>query len=232
MTAPLIGIVGRRKVGAKVTGLVPAFAHIDVDVYIAEYARSVILAGGLPVHLPLDLDAAAIVAHLDGLLLTGGADIDPRRYDEPADPEAGPFEEVRDTFELAVLDAALAGDIPVLGICRGMQLLNVHAGGSLHQHVPSHACWDGAPEAPVHPVHTVAGTRCAELYGPTVAVNSLHHQTLDRLGAGLVVAGTSPDGSVEAVELDGRDVLAVQWHPELVRPVDPAFTWLVAAATR
>jgi putative glutamine amidotransferase len=227
MTAPLIGVVGRRKKGAKIGGMVSAFADVDIDLYIADYARSVIAAGGLPVHLPIDIDPASIVDRLDGVLLTGGADVDPTRYGADADPEAGPFEAQRDALELAVLDRALDRELPVLGICRGMQLLNIHTGGTLHQHVPEHAFFDTDPTELVHQVSVTAGTRLAELYDDRIAVNSLHHQTVDRLGAGLVVSAVGDDDVIEAVEMPGRDVLAVQWHPELFTPVEPVFRWLV-----
>lgn len=229
--APLIGLVGRRKKGARIGGMVSAFADIDIDLYVADYARSVIAAGGLPVHLPLDIDPAAIVDRLDGIVLTGGADVDPARFGAAADPEAGPFEDVRDSLELGVLDRALHRDLPVLGICRGLQLLNVYTGGTLNQHVPEHAFFDDDPTATVHEVSITAGTMLADLYGPRVAVNSLHHQTVDRLGADLVVAAVGDDDVIEAVELAGRDVLAVQWHPELFVPVEPVFGWLVGRAS-
>jgi len=126
---------------------------------------------------------------------------------------------------------ALERHIPVLGVCRGLQLLNVHQGGTLHQHVPPHSRYDVAPDQSVHEVTFDADSTLGRLYGPTHSVNSLHHQTVDALGEGLTITGRAPDGTVEGLELGDR-VIAVQWHPEMMtgRPTDPAFRWLVNAA--
>lgn len=227
---PLIGLTGRRKLGAQINGLLASFADIPVDIYIAEYARSVIRAGGLPVHLPLDVDPRRAVDRLDAVVLTGGADIDPSRYGQAPHETVDAAEHVRDDFEFAALDRALERDLPVFAICRGLQLVNVHAGGTLHQHVPEHGCWNQAPDARVHEVDFVPGTRLAAIYGASVRTNSLHHQTVDEPGRDVVVAGRAPDGTIEAIELAGRDVLAVQWHPELFAGVDPGIAWVVERA--
>ena len=112
-----------------------------------------------------------------------------------------------------------------------MQILNVARGGTLHQHIDNHADWETPPETLSHVVCSVAGSLAARLYGDQVLVNSLHHQSVDRLGESLAVTTTAADGTVEAMEIAGRPVLAVQWHPELVlAQPDPCFVWLIGAA--
>jgi putative glutamine amidotransferase len=190
----------------------------------------VIAAGGLPVHLPIEADPVALAAHLDGVLLTGGADLSPDLYGAESETDLFPPEVDRDAFELALVDEALDRDLPVLGICRGLQLLNVHAGGSLHQHVPEHSRFDISPSSRVHDVVFEPGSRLGELYGERARVNTLHHQTVDRVGAAFTVTARADDGTVEGLEVPGADVVAVQWHPEMLTDPEPVFTWLVDAA--
>ena len=231
MGSPLIGLPGRRKYGRQVQGFEGPLEGLSLDLYVTDYARGVIEAGGLPVHLPVDVDADAIVDRLDGLLLTGGADIAPDRYGAERHREVSVVEGERDSLELALYEAAARRGIPVLGICRGLQLINVAHGGTLEQHVPQHSRYEQLPEVPVHRVELVEGTRGFDLYGQGIEVNSLHHQTVGDVGNGLVVSGRSDDGVVEVVE-SGDSVFAVQWHPEMMntRPNDPCFTWLVQRA--
>lgn len=141
---------------------------------------------------------------------------------------------LRDAFEIALLDAAVGADLPVLGICRGPQLINIAAGGTLHQHLPEHAATDGPPDATPHTVITTEGSQLRQMYGPEVAVNSLHHQAVDRLGDGYVATAHSPDGIIEGIEHTELPILAVQWHPELMTGslTDPVFGWLVEQASR
>lgn len=227
---PLIGVPGRRKVGSQVDGFAGPLAPLEMDLYLADYSRGVLAAGGLPVNIPLDADPADYLPHLGGVLLTGGADVDPRHYRQQADGNGG-YEQERDDLELALLDAALENEIPVLGICRGLQLINVHTGGSLHQHVPPHSRYDVATDQTVHEVTFEPGSELHRLYGERAAVNSLHHQTVDALGQGLVVTATADDGTVEGLELIDRPVIAVQWHPEMLSVTDPTFSWLITQAT-
>jgi putative glutamine amidotransferase len=233
---PLIGLTGRRKRGADVRGIPGSLADVAIDVYINDYARAITAAGGLPVHLPLHVDPAEFVGRLDGLLLSGGADVDPALYGAVAETDLYPPEPARDQLELGFIDVAMADEVPVLGICRGLQLLNVWAGGSLHQHVPDHARYDVPPADRIDELTVEHGTRLHEFYGPGHIVNSLHHQTVDRVADGWVVAARSADGTIEALEWPGHDVVAVQWHPELLpsSATDPLFAWLVerAAAVR
>lgn len=223
---PLIGVPGRRKVGSQVEGFSGPLAPLEMDVYLADYSRGVLEAGGLPVNIPLDADPADYLPHLNGVLLTGGADVDPSSYGQDADGNGG-YEQERDRLEFGLLEAALADDVPVLGICRGMQLLNIHVGGSLNQHVPPHSRYDVATDQTVHEVSFEPGSELHRLYGDRAAVNSLHHQTIDTLGEGLAITATADDGTIEGVELTGRPVIAVQWHPEMLSVSDPVFTWLI-----
>jgi gamma-glutamyl-gamma-aminobutyrate hydrolase PuuD len=147
MTAlPLIGLSGRRKRGAQVAGFPDNLADVALDVYVNDYARAITDAGGLPVHLPLHVDPAAYTERLDGLLLSGGTDIDPTLYGAKPAPTNYPPEPARDRLELGFIDFAVGEDLPVLGICRGLQLLNVWGGGTLHQHAPDHSRFDVAAD--------------------------------------------------------------------------------------
>jgi len=231
-TSPLIGLTGRRKRGAEVTGFPDSFADVALDLYVSAYAEAVTAAGGLPVHLPQHVDPAAYAGHLDGVLLTGGADVDPVHYGAAPDPATGPVEDTRDAAELALIELAVAEELPVLGICRGLQLLNVWAGGTLHQDEPDHARYDLAVDDAFDEAVVEPGSRLAELHGGRIHVNSLHHQTVERVAAGWVVTARSADGTVEALEWPGHDLIAVQWHPELLvgASSDPLFAWLVERA--
>lgn len=233
MRRPLIGLPGRRKAAGQVAGFPTVLADLDIDVYIADYGRAVAAAGGIPVNLPFDVDPGEIVDRLDGLLLTGGADIAPARYGAEPETDEFPPEAIRDDFELGLLDAASAARLPTLGICRGIQLMNVHEGGTLHQHVPTHAAFDLAPDTELHDVTFTEGSTLRGLYGPHRRVNSLHHQTLDAVADALAVTGVADDGVVEGVEHRSLPAVAVQWHPEMMRGAanDPVFAWLVDAAS-
>lgn len=228
---PLIGLPGRRTCGRQQAGFHEILAKIDLDLYFADYARGVAEAGGIPVHLPVEVDVTAVVERIDGIVLPGGADIDPARYGEDPDPELLPPESERDELELALFSAAVDRDIPVLGICRGLQVINVHQGGTLEQHVAVHSRFDLAADTTAHAVSFTTGSALHSLYGPSLEVNSLHHQTVKDLGRRLEVTATATDGGIEGIEM-GRHVLAVQWHPEMMStgPTDPVFSWLVERA--
>ena len=232
-TTPLIGISGRTKTGAQINVKPDSLRGLEVDLYFCDYARGVIAAGGLPVFLPSSADPADYANRLDGLLLSGGTDIDPARYSQEPCAELLTPEPARDAFEMVLLDGAAAAGMPVLGICRGIQVLNVHGGGTLHQHVAPHACFHQPPNSVAHRVDFTEGSLLASLYGPSVQVNSLHHQAIDRVADGFVVTGRSGDGTVEGLESTKRPWLGVQWHPEMLdsRDGDPVFDWLVKAAS-
>ena len=230
---PLIGLPGRRKRASETRGFPDILADCDLDLYFADYARGVIEAGGIPVHLPVDVDPAAVGERLDGIVLPGGTDIDPIRYGADPDPELLAPEPERDGLELGLLSAALDADIPVLGICRGIQILNIHQGGTLHQHVPEHCRFDQPIHTTIHRVNFAEGSTLHGLYGPSAEVNSLHHQTVADLGRNLTVTAQTDDGTIEGLEM-GDSVVTVQWHPEMMptRPTDPIFGWLIHRASR
>lgn len=229
LTAPVIGLPGRRKTSAQVEGFPPLLDHLELDMYMADYARSVLRAGGLPIHLPMDADPVAYLPLLDGLVLTGGGDVDPARYGH--ENTASDVDTQRDELEFGLLQGALDDELPILGICRGLQLMNVHDGGSLHQDVPAHARYDVGPATLVHDIAFEPHSRLGLMYGAHAEVNSLHHQTVDTVGPSYMVAARSEDGTIEGLEMQGRDVIAVQWHPEMMDPsqtiIDPVFEWLV-----
>ncbi len=230
---PLIGLPGRRKRGADIAGFPAVLLDVELDLYFVDYARGVLEAGGLPVHLPMDANPLDYLDRLDGIVLPGGTDVDPALYGATAETDVYPPEPIRDRFEMALAGGALARDLPMLGICRGMQLVNVQAGGSLFQDMPTHSRFDAPVETVAHRVATEPGTQLAELFGPTADVNSLHHQTVDRVAPGWVVAACDESGSIEAIELPEHDVIAVQWHPEMLpgRATDPLFAWIVERAS-
>ena len=204
---------------------------------------AIVVAGGMPLVLPVldPAEAEAAVACLDGLLLSGGGDVDPAWYDGFLSHEVKGVDAGRDAWELALVRAALAGGVPVLGICRGSQVLNVAAGGTLVQHLPDVSdlehCLREPPESamPVHSVRVLDGSLLREATGlDLLGVNSLHHQAVDVVGGTLRAVGWADDGTIEAVEgVDGYRVLGVQWHPELL-PAEPGhaalFEWLVEEA--
>lgn len=229
---PLIGLTGRRKTAGQIVGTPQTLHALEGDWFYADYARGVLEAGGLPVHLPLDVDPEMFLGRLDGILLSGGADIGPDRYGCTPETDEFPPEPVRDAFELALLAAAAKEAIPVLGICRGLQMVNVFAGGTLHQHVPEHAMFDLSTEHLSHDVQFGEGSALRDIYGDSLKVNSLHHQTVDRVGSGLTVTAHS-DGTVEGLEHESLPIVAVQWHPEMLptRREDPIFKWLVTQAS-
>ena len=180
------------------------------------YLRAIEAAGGMPVVLPPLGDATAYVDRLDGICLSGGPDLDPAAYGA-ADrhPELGPTEPTLDSFELELALAADERGLPLLGICRGAQALNVACGGTLYQHLPGHRQTEPATAA-THSVHVEPGTRLAALLGTDVLrVNSFHHQAVERLGDGLRAVAHAADGTIEGVEAPGsRFVVGVQWHVE------------------
>ena len=184
------------------------------------YIEAVERAGGRPVVIPpSDGAIEETLDALDGIVFSGGADVDPALYGAEPHPETDSPQAHRDAAELALLEAALARDLPTLAICRGFQLLNVARGGDLVQHLPEEVGHDEHKQVPgefaVHPVEVREGSRLASLVGEHPQVTSHHHQAVRHVGAGLVEAAWAADGTVEGVEDPAhRFLLGVQWHPE------------------
>lgn len=233
---PLIGVTSYRQEAT--TGVWSGeFAMVP-----GEYLRGVEEAGAIAVLLhpqPLDeTDARRIVSGLDGLMLCGGRDIEPARYGAQALATTETPDHLRDNTEDMLLGAAIELGVPILGICRGAQMLNVHRGGTLHQHVPDVVgdtrYQKGNAEFTMMPVTVRPGTALADIYDGAAEVGPAamyHHQAIDQTGEGLIVSGTSPDGLIEAIELpDHPFCVAVQWHPERTLEDLRLFSALVHAA--
>lgn len=206
------------------------------------YAAAVEAAGGLPVLLFPPAPPGRLPGFLDGILLSGGGDIDPLLFGEEPLRECGEISPLRDAFELPLCRMALRHGIPLLGICRGMQVLNIAAGGSIYQDILAQAgaTLKHSQQAPrPHGTHSVMpeeDSLLAALWGRRrIAVNSFHHQAVARLGEGFRAAAHSPDGIIEAIERqDGAFALGVQWHPEAMETEEQAllFSAFVQAAGR
>jgi putative glutamine amidotransferase len=228
-----------------VSGLVQPVKGIDRTGVNVGYVKRVVQAGGLPLVLSPALGpdrAAEALAGMDGLLLSGGADIAPERYGTAPSPQLGTVEPERDAFELALFAAAQARGLPVLAICRGLQLVNVAAGGTLWQDLPSERPGtvnhqQAEPRSVrTHDVRVERGSRTERFLGvDALQTNSMHHQAIRDLGEGLVATGWAADGIIEAVESngDGHWLVGVQWHPEDLGdggPDDGLFRAFVTAA--
>lgn len=212
-------------------------SDLAVDTIFSCYGQQIAAVGGSPVLLPRELDPIAAAELVDAVLLCGGRDIDPRLYQAELTPAIGELDIEQDHFDLELAIAAIAREIPVLGCCRGHQVINVALGGTLIEDLPSvgiadHNIREYPPHRRRHAVSCEEGSLLHEIYGDEISVNSFHHQAVDRLGGDLQASGRAGDGIIEAVELPGRPVLGVQWHPELHENDDPVFSWLIEAASR
>jgi putative glutamine amidotransferase len=231
--APVIGITAtlREDLDRVAERPLGKFVRADLD-----YVEGVAEAGGVPVVLPPVAGARAaeaLLGGMDGLLLSGGSDLHPGYYGEEPLPELGVTVPERDAFEMALLEHALRRQIPILGICRGMQVLNVALGGTLYQDLPSqmdHMVLLGHRQEtpkwqPTHEVEVDGGSKVAEILGTDeLKVNSYHHQAIKELASGLVTVAYASDGVIEAVEsgdLSKRWLIGVQWHAEAMRDAGP-----------
>ncbi len=210
----------------RLIGLTPTLDDHTGQITVSQdYLDSVARSGALPMLLPLTDNEAAweeTLRRIDGLLLIGGGDVEPAEYGEEKLPCCGETNPLRDKMELYLCRRALTLGLPLFGVCRGLQVLNVALGGTLYQDIAAqfgtailHPRHD-APKGLVHEVKTMDGTRLRAITGlPAFSVNSRHHQAVKALGRGLTVSAVSPDGLIEGIELPGSPfVLAVQWHPE------------------
>jgi putative glutamine amidotransferase len=198
-----------------------AFGAWDLDAALvpAAYVRAIVQAGGVPLLVPPGAAAEETLDAVDGLIFSGGSDLDPELYGEAAHAATVGVVRERDDFELELMRAALARDLPVLAICRGSQVLNVALGGGLEQHVPDRVAADTHKETPgvfaEHDVEVLDGTKLASIVGDHSDVKSHHHQGYGKLGTGLRESARAPDGTVEALEDPNRRfTLGVLWHPE------------------
>jgi putative glutamine amidotransferase len=232
--APLIGITTSITVGSS-----PERAYVN-----STYLRAVQQAGGVPVLLPPQLSPASLTRltrGLDGLLLTGGGDMDPAAFGEAPHPTLYDVAPARDAVETSVIGAALERNLPILAVCRGIQVLNVALGGTLFQDVGSdpgtelrHSQQEPRDQ-PSHKVTLAPGSRLAETLGADeLEVNSMHHQAVKALGAGLAAVAWAPDHTIEGIEIPApsRFVLGVQWHPEELVGHSEAARRLFAALVR
>lgn len=231
---PLIGLTGgqnRNKSGSTVCQVGRA------------YAAAIQKAGGIPLLIPTGIETGslpALVQRLDGVLLTGGGDIDPERFNAPPHPKVYGISSKRDTLELQLVEETLSAGKPLMAICRGIQVLNVAFGGTLHTHIDDqvknamkHDWFPGFPRDKIaHSVSLKCESLLHNILGEDeIPVNSLHHQGIDRVGDGLEAIGFAPDGLVEALTVTGADfALGVQWHPECL-PDDPGMQVLFMAFT-
>lgn len=222
---PLIAVAGRNLRSGRVSGW-----REDALGAPAPYLHALRRAGAqeavlLPTEDVGEDQARQIVERFDGLLLTGGGDVDPARYGQERHAEVAGISPSRDAFELALAKAGLDLGTPILGVCRGMQVLNVALGGTLHQHLEDldHVHRGADQGWSAHPVRLEEGSRVAQAMGRTrVDCSASHHQAVDRLGTGLRAVGWADDRVVEAAEMDDGWVVAVQWHPERTADTDPA----------
>jgi len=229
----IVAVTGRR------LGRTDKWPYSRAAVSPRAYLDAVTRAGGQPVLVNDVPDPKSFLARVDALVLTGGPDVDPDCYSEPPDPSVYGVDRAVDDLECTLADVAVARGIPTLAICRGIQVLNVARGGTLHQHipedpgVPAHGQPGEAGGARVHDVRLERDSLVADVCDATqITVSCHHHQAIAKLGDGLRVTGRAADGIVEALELDGSFVLAVQWHPEDTAPDDPAQQRLFDALVR
>ncbi len=215
MVAPVIGLTTYREEAAW------GVWHQRADLLPTQYAAAVVETGGVPVLLPPSPEPGAadvLARRIDGLVISGGADVEPARYGAEPHPRTAAWRADRDAWETALLDAAEAIGLPVLGVCRGMQVMAVHAGGTLEQHVPDLVEHEqhspGGAEFGAIAVTTTPGTRLAGLVGDHLSVNCHHHQSV-RTHPGYTAVAHAEDGTLEAMEAPGdRFSVGVQWHPE------------------
>lgn len=232
---PVIGISGSVIVDSG--GMFPGYHRSYVN---EDYVQSVIKNGGIPLIIPMSQDASVLdgyIEHIDGLILSGGHDVCPRNYNEEPDQKLGDICPQRDRFDCALLQRAIEKNLPILGICRGCQILNVHHGGSLWQDL-SYAegvtikHWqEHHPELVTHSICLERDSLLFQVLGEeSMMVNSFHHQIIRQLGNGFRAVARSKDGVIEAIEhADYRFMVGVQWHPEMLHGSEMEMNRIFAA---
>ena len=239
MTAPIIGITTYRT---------PHKGGFLLNSLAEAYVKAVSLAGGIPVLIPLliqDEHLQSMLTRLDGILFSGGGDIDPVLFGGEEHPEVNFIDADRDRIEIQLVKIAVQTSTPIFGICRGIQSINVALGGTLYTHIPDQLNSDLHPRyvegadrsSLIHEVNIESGTIISRILESTVVqVNSLHHQGISKLAPGLVAAGHAPDGLIEAVEMpEHLFCIAVQWHPEWLvahKPMRALFEAFVEASSK
>lgn len=201
------------------------FAGMERIYVNREYVKTILKAGGIPVMLPIIEDLETIckqIENIDGLLLSGGQDLHPHHYNEEPSPKIGTICLERDRYEIAAVRHASSLNIPIFGVCRGLQLLNVVFGGSLHQDIPGHSQKMKREEA-FHTIEIVPGTKMHKIFGAEkVKTNSFHHQAVKHLAPGFRATACANDGTIEGIErIEGSFVMGVQWHPEMMVNLHP-----------
>lgn len=235
---PVIGILGNR-----IPNEHRLFAGSERDYVNHDYVSAVEKAGGIPLILPITESIDTVVSALgliDGLLISGGYDIHPSFYGEEPERRLGYTDQHIDRVQLACVRSAVKARRPVLGICRGLQVMNIALGGSLHQdtsivsegilqHMQDAHRWESA-----HTVRISANSRLSRIFGESCRVNSFHHQYIKDLGPGLIQTATAPDGVIEALESEDEEYffIGVQWHPEMMLAGDDVMLPLFSAFTR
>ncbi|MEQ8197566.1 MAG: gamma-glutamyl-gamma-aminobutyrate hydrolase family protein [Clostridiaceae bacterium] len=225
MKKPLIGIVGNMLLN-ECTKL-PGYEKVYIN---DDYVQAVHMAGGAPVILPLVSDVNTVIRQLemlDGIVISGGYDVNPLIYgEEPTEKQESICPE-RDNYDLKIIQMALKLNKPILGICRGLQIINVALGGNLYQDLSQNDdCYikhrqKFKPDVGGHTVEVVKDTRIHKILGDSILVNSIHHQAIKELAPGFMVAAKAKDGTIEAIEKEDGFVMAVQWHPEMMASKHP-----------
>lgn len=236
--APLIGITTRGVPGSIIGEVPVGMRHMLLEGVFTEYPEAIAAVGGVPVLISRRAQVEQLVHRIDGVLLSGGEDVEPWRYGSEEGPHDTRHDPDRDSFEESLIRRAMALGKPILAICRGCQMLNVALGGTLESHLHevddfSHMDTRDPRDAKRHPVTLSRDSQLAEALGRqldddgSLLVNSFHHQAVDQPGRGLRVVGRAHDGTVEAIEGTEALVFGVQWHPEMHLGHDPIFPWFI-----
>lgn len=224
MNRPLVGIIGNLLIDQG--GMFPGYERAYVN---NDYVQTVAMAGGIPFILPLISDYESIkrqIESMDALIISGGYDVNPLIYGEEPIQQQGFLCPERDEYDIKVIKIALELKKPILGICRGLQILNAALGGTLYQdtsiieesYIKHHQ--DSRPDVPSHTVNVIKGTKLYEILGESAFTNSFHHQAIKELAPGFKISAKAKDGVIEAIEKEDGFTIGVQWHPEMMAKKD------------